>query len=348
MATNKTYRYDPVSDSWDDAAIADLPTTIQGAAAGLVNGQWIIAGGYRNNVVSSAVDAWDPLTDQWTALPNMLLARRYVGGAAVGGALYALGGFDSNTQATNDNQRYGADCSQPVPTASPSPSATATRTATPPPSVTVPPLTPSPTACPLTFSDVPIDSTFYSYVRCLACRGIVGGYPCGGPGEPCPGLYFRPTNNVTRGQTAKIVSESAGFQDGVPSSQQTFEDVPPGSTFHLWVERLATRGIIGGYPCGEPVEPCSPPMDRPYFRPNNNVTRGQLSKITSGAAGWTETPPPKRSPMWSPAAPSISPLSRWQHGGSWAGIHVVGQGSRAALRPIGPISARTTRRPAAK
>jgi len=151
-------------------------------------------------------------------------------------------------------------------------------------------VTTTPTACPVQFVDVPADNTFYTFIRCLACRGIVGGYPCGGPGEPCPGNYYRPNNNVTRGQTSKIVSESAGFADVIPSSQQTFEDVPPGSTFALWVERLAGRGIIGGYPCGGPFEPCVAPGNRPYFRPGNNVTRGQLSKITSGAAGWSETP----------------------------------------------------------
>jgi hypothetical protein len=140
------------------------------------------------------------------------------------------------------------------------------------------------------FNDVPPGSLFYPWIRCLACAGIVGGYPCGGPGEPCPGGYFRPSNNVTRGQVSKIISESAGFAEPVPSTQQTFEDVAPGSTFHLWIERLAGRGIISGYPCGGPFEPCVGPGNRLYFRPNNNVTRGQLSKITSGAAGWTETP----------------------------------------------------------
>ncbi len=147
-----------------------------------------------------------------------------------------------------------------------------------------------PTPCAITFADVDQSNTFYTFIRCLACRGIVGGYPCGGPNEPCPGTYYRPNNNVTRGQVSKIVSESAQFSDPVPSTQQTFEDVAPGSTFALWVERLSTRGIIGGYPCGGPFEPCVAPDNRPYFRPNNNVTRGQLSKIVSGAAGYTETP----------------------------------------------------------
>ncbi len=177
----------------------------------------------------------------------------------------------------------------PVSSPTASPVSTATGTAGIGPSRTPAP-TATATVCALTFVDVPPGSTFYTYVRCLVCRGIVGGYPCGGPGEPCPGSYYRPNNNVTRGQVSKIVSQSAGFSDLVPSSQQTFEDVPPGSTFHLYIERLSTRGIIQGYPCGGPFEPCLGPTNRPYFRPNNNVTRGQLSKITSGAAGYSETP----------------------------------------------------------
>ncbi|MEP7118831.1 MAG: S-layer homology domain-containing protein, partial [Acidobacteriota bacterium] len=90
--------------------------------------------------------------------------------------------------------------------ATPTPNATATRTATP-----------IPTTCPVQFVDVANGSTFYEFIRCLACRGIVNGYPCGGPGEPCPGNYFRPNANVTRGQVSKIVSESAAFADPVPS-----------------------------------------------------------------------------------------------------------------------------------
>ena len=177
-----------------------------------------------------------------------------------------------------------------TPTPSNTPTIVVSDTPTPLPATSTATATATATLCALTFNDVPVGSTFYTWIRCLACRGIVGGYPCGGPGEPCPGAYYRPNNNVTRGQVSKIVSESAAFSDPVPSTQQTFEDVPTSGTFWLWVERLAGRGIIGGYPCGGPFEPCVAPGNRPYFRPNNNITRGQLSKITSGAAGWTETP----------------------------------------------------------
>ena len=61
---------------------------------------------------------------------------------------------------------------------------------------------------------------------------------------------------------SKIVAESAGFTEAVPSTQQTFEDVPPSGIFWLWIERLSGRGIVSGYPCGGPGEPCQPPQSR--------------------------------------------------------------------------------------
>ncbi len=137
--------------------------------------------------------------------------------------------------------------------------------------------TPVPTTCPLTFSDVPSTNTFYANIRCLACRGIVSGYSDG---------TFRPNNQVTRGQLAKMVSNSAGFSETV--SGQTFEDVTPANTFYQWIERLTTRGYMTGYNCGSPGEPCT--TGKPYFRPFANATRGQTSKIVSNAAGFIETP----------------------------------------------------------
>ena len=47
---------------------------------------------------------------------------------------------------------------------------------------------------------------------------------------------------------------------------------------------------MSGYPCGGPGEPCDG-QNRPYFRPFNNATRGQLSKIVSNAAGFADPIP---------------------------------------------------------
>ncbi|HEX9991192.1 MAG TPA: S-layer homology domain-containing protein [Chloroflexia bacterium] len=133
-----------------------------------------------------------------------------------------------------------------------------------------------------TYTDVPATETFWLWIERLSLHGAMGGYPCGGVGEPCDGQnrpYFRPSNNATRGQLSKIVSNAAGYND--PPMEQQFEDAPSNSTFYTEIQRLASRGIMGGYPCGGVGEPCIAPDNRPYFRPTANVTRGQASKIVA-------------------------------------------------------------------
>jgi hypothetical protein len=130
--------------------------------------------------------------------------------------------------------------------------------------------TPLPVSCPIQFADVPAGSPFYAYVRCLACRNIVGGY-----GDNT----FRPGANVTRGQLAKFVANAAGYQDAIPATRQTFSDVPPGSPFWVFVERVAAHGVVGGYSDGT-------------FRPGATVTRGQVAKFVANAAGYADAIPP--------------------------------------------------------
>jgi hypothetical protein len=179
---------------------------------------------------------------------------------------------------TNTPPNTATGTSTLTPISTPTGTATTTNTHAPPTATTTTEATP--TTCILQFTDVPESNTFFPYVRCLACRGIVQGYADG---------TFRPNNNVTRGQLAKIVSQSAGFAEAVGG--QTFEDVAVGATFYEYVERLASRQVMSGYACGGAGEPCGPEQ-RPYFRPNANSTRGQLTKIVSNAASFQDAIPP--------------------------------------------------------
>jgi hypothetical protein len=161
------------------------------------------------------------------------------------------------------------------------PTATAgipTDTPAPPASTSTSIPTATETSCAITFTDVPDDNVFYPFVRCLACRGILGGYDDG---------TFRPNNNVTRGQIAKIVSSAAGIEDD-PGAQM-YEDVDLTNTFYVWINRLSNRGYMSGYECGGPDEPCDTD-NMPYFRPFGNATRGQIAKIVSNAAGIEDDP----------------------------------------------------------
>ncbi len=58
------------------------------------------------------------------------------------------------------------------------------------------------------FTDVPPGNGFYANINALYMDGIIGGYPCGGTGEPCDAdnrPYYRPANLVSRQQMSKFV-----------------------------------------------------------------------------------------------------------------------------------------------
>jgi hypothetical protein len=105
------------------------------------------------------------------------------------------------------------------------------------------------------FSDVPTTHAFYQYVETAFNHGVISGYEDG---------TFRPQNNVTRGQITKIVVLAMGWALDCPT--QHFSDVPPSHAFYCYVETAYSHGIISGYDDGT-------------FRPQNNATRGQISKI---------------------------------------------------------------------
>ena len=143
----------------------------------------------------------------------------------------------------------------------------------------VPTSTPTATPIQVTFNDVLSDNPFALYVGWMAERGYISGYGCGGDGEPCPGTYFRPGRNVTRAQLLKMVVNASGWHLINPKHHESaFADVPRDSAFYWYIETAADYSIITGYACGGTGEPCDA-ENRPYFRPGNNITRGQLAKV---------------------------------------------------------------------
>jgi N-acetylneuraminic acid mutarotase len=286
--TAKAYRYDPGTNSWDDAAMVDLPQSRSSASSGIVNGRWVIAGGYVSGNGGSVI-AYDQATNSWSTLPTMPTPGARTSGGSTGSTLYVIGGISpgggglgtSYTRAYSDSScgTPGTTPTQTAVTNTPNPSVT--HTATPiSTAVSTATVLATPTQCDLTFTDVPLESTFYPFIRCLACRGIISGYDDG---------TFRPFNDITRGQITKIVSNAASFDED--PGPQIYEDVPEGSTFYAWINRLSMKGHIGGYPCGLlPEEPCVEPDNMPYFRPWSSATRGQLAKIVANAAGLDSTP----------------------------------------------------------
>lgn len=153
-------------------------------------------------------------------------------------------------------------------TRTPTPTRTVTPTRTP-----QPPNTATPLPC-ITFDDVYVSQYFYQAVNWLVCRSIVAGYPDN---------TFRPFNPATRAQLMKMVVLGNDWELFEPV-QPTFSDVMPGEWHYGFIETGVLHQVIAGYGDGT-------------FRPSNNITRGQLSKIIVSAAGW---------PLLDPDVPSFS------------------------------------------
>ncbi len=106
------------------------------------------------------------------------------------------------------------------------------------------------------FTDVPPGSAFYDFVETAFNRGAVSGYGDG---------TFRPDNNVTRAQLCKIIVLAEGWTIDITGGPH-FSDVVTGDPFYGYIETAYNHNIISGYGDGT-------------FRPDNNATRGQISKI---------------------------------------------------------------------
>ena len=74
---------------------------------------------------------------------------------------------------------------------------------------------------------------------------------------------------MTRGQLSKIVVLAEGWPIDTTGGPH-FTDVPVADPFYGFVETAFNHAIISGYSDGT-------------FRPGNNATRGQISKIVYGA-----------------------------------------------------------------
>jgi len=127
VPSTKTYRYDPVANTWDDASVADLPISRWGGASSITSyrGGWVIAGGYAGGTATANLSAtaikWDPVSNTWGSVPDMLAARARMTGAVIGSAFHVIGGRSSagGFNGTNDNQRlFCIDPNQPFLTGS--------------------------------------------------------------------------------------------------------------------------------------------------------------------------------------------------------------------------------------
>ncbi|HMA37721.1 MAG TPA: kelch repeat-containing protein, partial [Chloroflexia bacterium] len=132
-STLKTYRYDPVANTWSDVAMADLPEVWWGAATGVLNGQLYMFGGVLANfsTVTNKTIVYDPVSDTWTYKELMNTASYRQQGATLNSHLYIVGGSTGGFTPTTRVERYNPPaCASATPTVAPTNTATATNTAT--------------------------------------------------------------------------------------------------------------------------------------------------------------------------------------------------------------------------
>lgn len=106
------------------------------------------------------------------------------------------------------------------------------------------------------FKDIDQYSSHYDNILKLHSQGAISGFADN---------TFRPNQNVTRGQAAKMLATVLKL-DLKNVQDPYYKDVPKGSEYYKYVAALQNAGIMSGYSNGT-------------FMPNEVITRGQLAKM---------------------------------------------------------------------
>ena len=88
--------YDPSSGTWTTATASPLPFSRYGHAGVVVNGKLVVAGGVGPSYILD-VNAYDPLSDAWTALTPLDDWRVGASLGALGSTIYVIGGLPGPT-----------------------------------------------------------------------------------------------------------------------------------------------------------------------------------------------------------------------------------------------------------
>ncbi len=96
------------------------------------------------------------------------------------------------------------------------------------------------------------------YINALALRGIINNTE-----------FFNPDNSLTRAEFLKIIGNAAGWNLQT-TTQNSFRDISKTAWYSTYAEYALSHGII------------SPAHT---FRPNDPISRAEVSKILAGALG---------------------------------------------------------------
>mgnify|MGYP003390478582 CR=1 FL=1 len=120
----------------------------------------------------------------------------------------------------------------------------------------------------VSFTDVPASNEYAQAIEVLASQGFINGYADG---------TFKPTEEITRGQFAKILTNIIGLTG---NGSNPFTDVATSSEYYSAITALYENGITKGTSAGT-------------YSPVADVTRGQLSSFIVRGLTWLEENAPE-------------------------------------------------------
>ncbi|WP_318618105.1 N-acetylmuramoyl-L-alanine amidase [Sporosarcina sp. YIM B06819] len=118
------------------------------------------------------------------------------------------------------------------------------------------------------FKDITPTKEYYEQVNYIAGLGIIKGY------EEKGVTIFKPGNNLTRAQAAKMLVIAAKKQD-IPTPSLQFKDVKAGTEQYDYVSRAVS---LGYFKAGE----------NGHFKPNENLKRGEMGNALAVAFNLSE------------------------------------------------------------
>lgn len=135
------------------------------------------------------------------------------------------------------------------------------------------------TAAPVSFSDVPPSTQFYTEISWLAAQGISTGWV-----EADGSRTYRPLSPVARDAMAAFLYRLAGQPAFTPPAVSPFADVDSSNQFYKEISWLSAMNISTGWP---------EPDGRRTFRPLEPVNRDAMAAFLYRSAGspWFQAPP---------------------------------------------------------
>jgi N-acetylmuramoyl-L-alanine amidase len=159
------------------------------------------------------------------------------------------------------------------------------------------------------YRDVPKGHYASGYIQDMSNDNILAGYGNG---------YFGVSDKLTREQMASILTRAWSFKE---TSNLSFSDVPKSSPTYVPINKLATAGVVGGYPNGK-------------FGPKDYIMRADFALMLARVLNPEFRSKPaeiKPEPEPTPEPPTTSPIAQAQVTADFLNVRTGPDASNSAI-----------------